>query len=276
MSRTTKIHWCDSSVNLMMGCDGCELWQEGSRHCYAGVLTARHGGRKGWPESFDRPRLFLERLDEALRWPDLTGKARPDKPWIGKLPRLVFVNDMGDTFTESLPTDWLAPALPMMAASPHVWILLTKRPRRMAEFFQRHPLPRNFWLCTTVTTQATTSRIGDLLEIEGASVLGVSAEPLLEEVDLRRVRGVERLSWIKAGGESGANARPCQLGWLRRVRDDSRAAGIPVFVKELGSRPLDGDARLRTRDFAGGDWGEWPADLRVREMPTPRQPAGRP
>jgi hypothetical protein len=44
---------------------------------------------------------------------------------------------------------------------------------------------------------------------------------------------------------------------------------VPVFVKQLGSRPAEGDARLRLRDGHGGDWSEWPADLRVREMPLP-------
>lgn len=53
-------------------------------------------------------------------------------------------------------------------------------------------------------------------------------------------------------------------GWLWRVRDDCPAAGIPVFVKELGSRPFDGETSLRPKDFAGRVWGEWPADLRVR------------
>jgi hypothetical protein len=52
------------------------------------------------------------------------------------------------------------------------------------------------------------------------------------------------------------------------VRDDCRAAGVAVFVKEMGSRPIDGGGRLRLKDFAGGDWGEWPEDLRVRELPA--------
>src|SRR5262245_31262275 len=143
MPATTPIAWCDSTVNLMMGCDGCELWNPaaGVRHCYAGALTGRHAGRKGWPDAFDRPALFPHRLDEALRWPDLTGKPRPGKPWLDGLPRLLFLNDMGDTFTEGLALDWLAPHLPRMAASPHQWLLLTKRPRRMAEFSRSHPLP---------------------------------------------------------------------------------------------------------------------------------------
>ena len=28
MSKTTKIQWCDSTVNPTMGCDGCELWNK--------------------------------------------------------------------------------------------------------------------------------------------------------------------------------------------------------------------------------------------------------
>jgi hypothetical protein len=42
---------------------------------------------------------------------------------------------------------------------------------------------------------------------------------------------------------------------------------VPVFVKQLGSFPVSGGERLRPRDGHGGDWAEWPADLRVREMP---------
>ena len=26
MARHTKIQWCDSTVNPVMGCAGCELW----------------------------------------------------------------------------------------------------------------------------------------------------------------------------------------------------------------------------------------------------------
>lgn len=274
MPRDTKIHWCDSTINLQMGCDGCELWNENSRHCYAGTLTNRHGGKKGWPLTFSQPRIFLERLDEALRWPHLTGRARPGKPWLDRLPRVIFLNDMGDTFTESLPLDWMAPALPLLEDSPHVWLWLTKRPHRMAEFFARYGVPKNCWLCTTVTSSATLPRVERLLEIEGASVLGLSVEPLLEQVDLRRVPGFERLNWVAVGGESGANARPCQLDWIRRVRDDCRAAGVPVFVKELGSKPFEGENRLKLDDYVGGYWDEWPEDLRVREMPSARLPPG--
>ena len=49
MSLHTPIEWCDSAVNPVMGCDGCELWQpdKGIRHCYAGTI---HQVRAGNPD----------------------------------------------------------------------------------------------------------------------------------------------------------------------------------------------------------------------------------
>ena len=71
--------------------------------------------------------------------------------------------------------------------------------------------------------------------------------------------------------------------------DQLSAAGVPVFVKQLGSHPHttrkgrvacmaprwcgvgDWDRRYVLRDRKGGAPAEWPEDMRVREMPgTPR------
>jgi len=49
---------------------------------------------------------------------------------------------------------------------------------------------------------------------------------------------------------------------------DCQAAGAPVFVKQLGSNSIDYDRRLKLKHRKGGDPEEWPADLRVRELPT--------
>lgn len=176
--------YCDSSLNLMQGCDGCELWTpaRGNRHCYAGAMTNIYKGRKGWPSAFELPELFLERLDAARKWKDLTGQHRPHKPWLDGRPRVVFLNDMGDTFTESLPIDWMAPLLPRLADSPHVYMLLTKRASRMLEFTRMHPLPPNVWPGVSVTTQATVRRVDDLLKIASGGPKWISAEPLLGPV----------------------------------------------------------------------------------------------
>jgi protein gp37 len=280
--KTTPIQYADSSCNGAMGCAGCELWNpaRGVRACYAGNNTALHAGRPGWPQSFDRPELFTHRIEEACRWSDLTGQARPAKPWLDGYPRVIFLVDEGDPFTESLPADWLSPFLPRMGDSPHVWLLLTKRPERMLAWVRglAGPLPRNFWLSVSLTGPATLPRLRPFRELRQAlpgHVLGLSVEPLLDDIRpclLRDWRGVmAETSWVKLGGESRQRqwpARPCHLDWLRGVRDLFREGGSAVFVKQLGGQPVEAGQPLRLRDRDhGGDWDEWPEDLRVRDMP---------
>ena len=115
------------------------------------------------------------------------------------------------------------------------------------------------------------------------------------------------LHWIIVGGESGAHARPCNVEWIRWVVKQCQGAGVPCFVKQVGRKPFLKDhaycptcrewhhergwdcaglgpwlecrrcgKRVKTRTGApqrlnnrkGGDPTEWPADLRVREMPA--------
>lgn len=239
----TDIEYSDSTLNLMMGCDGCELWNPaaGVKDCYAGVMTEHYGGRKGWPKTFDQPELFVERLNAALRWSDLTGKDRPDKPWLNGLPRIVFLNDMGDTFTESLPINWLAPLLPRIADSPHQYLLLTKRPDRMAKFSAGHPLPPNVWPGASVTSAKTVRRIGQLGGVCGGGPRWLSCEPLLGTVrfghwpyyddEFPNSRFVD---WCVGGGASGATASPMHPNWARLLRDQCGSYGISFLWKQWG------------------------------------------
>lgn len=286
MGQTTKIEWCDSTLNLMMGCDGCELWNPaaGVKHCYAGAMTERYAGTNtGFPPAFESPKLFVERLNEALRWPDLTGKERPDKPWLNGRPRIVFLNDMGDTFTESLPDDWLAQVLPLLAESPHRYLILTKRSKRMLDFTERHPLPSNVWPGVSVTSQATIGRIADMMKIQSGGPKWVSAEPLLGmvefapywtagSVDPFALRDMMAFpEWIVLGGESGPGSRYLDLRWIRQPLAGFVESGVPVFVKQLGdvvrepyymedderrSMILDGQYRVM-QDVGGGEFAEW-------------------
>jgi protein gp37 len=98
------------------------------------------------------------------------------------------------------------------------------------------------------------------------------------------------LDWVIVGGESGPDARPFNVTWARSIIDQCHAANVPVFVKQLGRRPywdcvngcgkwaehvrftrglIDGSAAdaLTLKDRKGGDWSEWPDDLRIREFP---------
>ncbi len=43
------------------------------------------------------------------------------------------------------------------------------------------------------------------------------------------------INWIVAGGESGPHARPMHPAWVRSIRDQCRAAGVPFFFKQWGN-----------------------------------------
>lgn len=188
------------------------------------------------------------------------------------------------------------------------------RSREVIERGMIWPLP-NVWLGTSVENQkAADERIPHLLKCP-AAVRFLSCEPLLGPVELTgRIDGLmilngqhvkqtrisddsevaPNLHWIIAGGESGPGARPCDIGWIRSLVNQGKAAGVPVFVKQLGAVVhwngiqggyLDGTPnvwpkgtkhdedvehgkfRVCLNDKKGGDPSEWPEDLRVREMP---------
>lgn len=151
----------------------------------------------------------------------------------------------------------------------------------------------NLWLGTSVATHADADRnIPLLLKCRDlAKVLFVSAEPLLGHVDFTSIGDIAgehrdclrgnwrrddsqrvyesnapRIDWLIVGGESGHNARPCNIEWIRSIRDQCAAAGVPCFIKQLGSQPWD-TTGCDLKDSKGGDWDEWTEDLRVRQFP---------
>lgn len=250
MGKDTKISWCDSTINPVVGCDGCELHRAGTAEsrCYAASLVGRYAGCPGWPASFALPQFFAGRIEQACHWSDLTGKTRPGKLWLNGYPRTIFLGDLGDVFTESLPIDWLAPYLSPMARAAHIWILCTKRPGRARQFFERYPCPPNLWLLTTVTGSATAHRVAELLRVPGVAVRGISLEPMLGPVDLDAcgATGMELLDedafceravdWLILGGESGPSARPMRPEWAQAIRDQCTREGIPFFFKAWGNQ----------------------------------------
>lgn len=252
MGKETKIEYCDSTCNAAPFCSGCELYspEPDKNHCYAATLCRRYAGKRGWPETFTTPTYFPERIEQALRWPDLTGTERPDKPWLNGYPRIIFLNDLGDGFSPIAdPHKWLTPHLASMEFSPHVWLFLTKWPARMVSYFSAiyRMVPDNFWLGTTITTQATVRRGYELAKLNAN--LWLSLEPLLEPVELPHDL-VKRMCWVVAGGESGKNARPMHPSWARAVRNKVVGEGVPFFFKQWGEwlpndqpqvRPLEGN-----------------------------------
>ncbi len=187
------------------------------------------------------------------------------------------------------------------------WLLLTKRPENLREMLGWFgpALPENIWLGTSVENMNVIERVGPLAEAP-AVVRFLSCEPLLGPIDLgctcwmsdntipgkygmnfcrncRKLCLRTHINWVIVGGESGHGARPCEVAWVRSIARQCRDSGIKCFVKQLGAKPVwptvegryqidvddfrDGPERDVLRDSKGGDWDEWPEDLRVREFP---------
>ncbi|MEM6914925.1 MAG: DUF5131 family protein, partial [Verrucomicrobiota bacterium] len=231
-----------------------------------------YAGNSGYATFFETPKTFPGRMKEEARQRDLLGTIRPSKPWLNGLPRTLFVSDMGDALSKDIHFSFLHSEIVETVNSPHgqkhLWFWLTKRPKRMAEFAdwlrvdQSTEWPDNLVAMTSVTGRATLSRVENLRRVP-ARFRGLSVEPLREDVHL----SLDGIDWVIAGGESGSGAHPFDLAWARSLRDQCRDAGAAFFLKQLGSQAVDHGFVFPLKDSHGGNWAEWPSDLRVRDLP---------
>lgn len=140
MGDGTAISWTDATWNPVRGCSRVS---EGCRHCYAEtqaariVRMARTGAKPGTVgvSGYDD---LVKRVNGEARW---TGEVRmvPEHladPLRWRKPRRIFVNSMSDLFHEKLTNEQIAAVFGVMAAAPqHTFQVLTKRARRMREWF---------------------------------------------------------------------------------------------------------------------------------------------
>ena len=138
------------------------------------------------------------------------------------------------------------------------------------------------WLPLAVATrfavEATASRnhrehnrLSQLLDVGNEETIRfVSVEPQFGPAAIPKPL-LKKLDGIIAGGASArrrTDAHPFELKWARDLQCRCKDVGVPFFLKQLGSNVLvDGE---RLQDSHGGDWDEWPEDLRVRQMPVYR------
>lgn len=326
------IAWTDESWNPIRGCSRVD---EDCVNCYAEGVAARFSGPglayeglarrsgKGLPLWTGEVRMVPEHFADPIRW---------------QRPRRIFVNSMSDLFHEKMTNEQIAAVFGVMAAARrHTFQVLTKRARRMHEWFQwvqshdegdawtnchfealRYeaqcngdmsgavhersddepgrpwPLPNVHLGVSAGFQRAAEERVPWLLDTP-AAVRWVSAEPLLAQIDLTKLalpsgghldayRGTgvrpspltgvpievssPGLDWIVLGGESGPRARNLDLDWIRYMVAQAAAAGVPLFLKQLGTRAVDGGAALQLDDGHGGDENEWPEELRgIRHFP---------
>ena len=245
----STIEWTDETWNPVTGCTrvspGCD-------HCYMFALYPRLKamGVPGYEGDAREVRLLPERLDTPMRW--------------GK-PRRVFVNSMSDVFHPRVPFEFINDIFKVMCEASeqrgHVFQVLTKRPGRAVGWWERHQSryngvwPDGVWIGTSVESQKYAPRISVLARLP-AAVRFVSAEPLLDAIDLRSWLDAGAVHWVIAGGESGPAARPMELDWARGLRDQCLEAGVSFFLKQLGGRRGKRSGEEAVLD--GRQWREYP------------------
>lgn len=298
MAKDSGIQWTTHTFNPWWG---CEKVSEACKHCYAESF-AKRVGEKVWGGDDTARRFFGDKhWAEPLKWARAAEKAGERHRVFCASMADVF-EDRRDLDAARARLWALIDATPALD-----WLLLSKRwgtadIEGMVPPEWREGWPANVWAGATAENQARAEERVPALIKAPARVHFLSMEPLLGPVDLGfavdnphpvafkggQMPALAGLEWIILGGESGAKARPLSLAWMRSLLAQGRAAGVAVFVKQFGEQAYDEqngiayhgkrieaveDGVVKVRrvplvDRHGGEPEEWPADLRVREMPA--------
>lgn len=300
----TTIQWTDETWNMLRARNKatggighfCVKVDDACSRCYAEPYQVRVKNPIRYAAQ-DLPLVDLFLDDKVLR-----------RPLSKRTPTMFFPCSMTDLFAEFYPDKWVDAVLAVAALTPHhLYQVLTKRAQRMHDYFtlwpdgsarknyvfvaclhllghdeargarrdaivkraqeatEVWPLP-NWWQGVSAGTQKGADERLPLLRKTDVALRWLSAEPLLESIDVSsHLPGID---WGVVGGESGRRARVCNAAHITDVVVQFKRAGKPIFVKQLGARPLwaTGEA-MPLVDSKGGDPAEWPEFLRVREWP---------
>ena len=222
MARPEKQWWTDAwnpvtgCTKISPGCDNC--WAEGMAKQY---------------KYSHKVQFHPERLERPLHW---------------KKPRLIFVCNLGDILHGDVMQEWIGDIFDTIDAAPrHTYLFLTKRTTTMAERLAEFLLldRPNVFLGVSVEDQNHDYRISDLIATPAAKHF-VNFGPLLGPIG--KIPHLNKLKWVLCEGESGQNARPCHLDWVRDLRDQCLAAKVPFWFKQWGPKKagliLDGRKHL--------------------------------
>jgi protein gp37 len=235
MSDRTGIEWTDATWNPVTGCTKIS---PGCKHCYAETLARRLEamGSTRYRNAF-AVTLQPDQLALPLRW---------------RRPRRIFVNSMSDLFHEAVPDEYVKQVFTVMAeARRHTFQVLTKRSQRLLELSECLEWTDNIWQGVSIENAGYVWRVAHLRRVP-AAVRFLSIEPLLGPIPHLPLSGID---WVIVGGESGIGRREMAVAWVRQIRDECLAAGVPFFFKQWGGRTPKAGGRV----LDGRTWDEIPA-----------------
>lgn len=258
----SKIEWTEKTVNVVTG---CTKYSEGCQNCYAEKMTRRLAamGQKKYAGGFNQVIFHSDLVAHEF-----------DK--LGKIPKMVFINSMSDTFHKNVKDDEIKTILSRCQYNsccepvPHTFQILTKRADRLPNF----EYPQNVWLGITVEHADYKHRIDDLRKTD-AKVKFLSCEPLLGDLGELNLSGID---WVICGGESGHNARPCHPDWVRNIQRQCTEQNVPFFFKQWGewcqASQLDYDAVAEKFNIVNGLILNVPIDDKTKTYNIGKKMAG--
>lgn len=276
----TGVSWTDATYNVAIGCD---KKSEGCTFCYMmreGMWRGqnRNGNVVKTKTVFNAPLKWKNRttkLNLKAKDGSITDKERIELAQLLKI-KLVFTSSLTDFWHEAIDS-YRHEAFDIIRQCPeYTFQILTKRIERVPDL-----LPadwgdgwKNVWMMATAENQERwDERIGILQSIP-AQIRGVSIEPILSAVDIRKglkfdANGLPLIHWIVVGGESGNDSgewryRKSRIEWYESIVQQCKELGIAVFVKQLGTFQ---SKQLKMSDRSGTNILEFPSTLQVREFP---------
>jgi protein gp37 len=238
----SNISWCDYTWNPQTGCSRigpiCYDADADVPKCYAERFSNRQG-RTDQPWTHDNAAENVSMHHDRVDQPD--DYTFPDGPGT------VFVGSMTDMFHSETDPGFVQNVLDVCRRHrEQLWIWLTKRPHRAAEW--RLDWPSNCMLGVSVGSSgidypSTTHRIEQLRDVD-VEHKWVSFEPLLEPVgDVP----LDHIEWVVVGGESHQDTkqrRDMDHTWARDILQQSRAADVPFYFKQDSGPYPESSTRL--------------------------------
>ncbi len=260
MGDKTGISWTDATWSPVRGCSRVS---EGCRNCYAERIAARFSDPgqpfHGFAVRHTAPRDSLDQVGGRRAGWTRKVEFQPDQlaiPLRWKKSRRIFCSSMTDIFHESLTNEQIAAVFGVMAACPqHSFQVLTKRAKRMREWFEwlRGPSENTFTMQQRgIASAPNTARA--LLDA-AYEVLGKARKPELDA------------AWHSPAIEG--DPWPLPNVWLGVSVENQEAAderipellATPAAVRFLSCEPLLGPVNLTLHGSRIKGWDEdWKYD----------------
>lgn len=263
------------------------------RACWAESLNKRFGNGLAFDRS-NREKIEWRKNEKEMRRLERLNATKPESEKFPGHRLIVFTNDTYDLFQPSITDeqrDWVFDHYDHLT---NLQLLVqTTYVSRMATYLNaRYPkgMPYHYFIGMSAGNQKWLEDKYRLFVSIKALWKYIIFEPLLGPINLSLEIGayepgndsplrkdlLDFIDLIIVGGESGTQARPCDIQWIRSIVRQTQHRRTKVLVKQLGAKPVKsfthiGDLRppapFKLKSAKGKDMAEWPEDLRVREMP---------